>query len=119
MSERLNDEPARFASPRDELLYIMMHHEWAAERSGDIDAPTGTFAWMSNLHEDLTEIVDAFADSFNEVGLESSHALVGNFLLQDLGHGPIDVRQFETENEVRAAYQQLEDMYESWQKWLP
>ena len=48
---------------------------WFTSESGDVESPTGWFAWTEIRADELDEIAEAFSDEFAEIaGLDSVRA---------------------------------------------
>lgn len=116
MSEKLSDIKGgevrgKFASRRDEALYVMSMESWATESNGDNQSPTGWFAWMSNSQVEIPEITSVFREPFAEIAVDPA-ALVGNFLVRETDQGFVEVTTYDSEDDVRAEYQKLEQEFE-------
>ena len=110
MTEPSQERRLTFGSPRDEALYVMCLGSWACESCGSADDALGSSWWMSNSQPEMAEIVDAFADEFEEVGLRDRDQLIGNWLIMQSG-AYVDVMKFPSEDEVRAAYDRVERLH--------
>lgn len=113
MSEREASGERRltFASPRDAALYVMSQEAWACESTGADDNVLGYTSWMANSAAELPEIVDAFGEEFERVGLRDHAQLIGNWLIDRSGIY-VDVLSFDTEDAVTAAYRRVEALYD-------
>jgi hypothetical protein len=105
MSER---EPV-FDSPRDTLLYALAINGWACETSGG-DSVLGYTAWMSNSDCELPELLDTEAVEEAGVELDDPRRLIGHWLIDQSGVY-VEVTSFASEDEVRAAYSRIEELY--------
>lgn len=115
----MNKEPSpetrkgKYNSVRDELLHLMTSEAWGTDSDGSTDSPYGWFALCSNQPEELHEIRQAFEDVHPAFGGDLS-SIVGSFVLVEDEQGFVTVRQVETEEEARAAFQALREAYAGW-----
>lgn len=99
---------------REALFSAMVNDGWACESTGDIEAPTGYFAWMTNAPDELDEIREAFEDIIQVYGDVADEDLIGAFLVTGDDHGRVFVERFDSEMALRAEYARLEDIYAGW-----
>ena len=111
MSERIG----KFDCNRDAVLYSMTLGAWSCRSSGDVEAPTGFFAEISNKPNELAEIVDAFEEDIEREGLTDTAELIGEFLLREDSQGFVGVDEYDTEAMLKAAYDELERQYSEWE----
>lgn len=107
----------KFDSARDEVLYDMEMSEWACESDGNVEAPTGAFAYIEILPQDLREVVDAFREELRVMveSRESFGDLVGWFMLYHDDQGRFDVVEYDSLSDVRHAFRDLQDRYSAWE----
>lgn len=106
----------KFGSARDEVLYHMDMDAWSMESDGNVDAPTGFFAMMENLPNDMEGIIDAFPDELNVMveARESFSNLIGWFLLYHDDQGFFSVVEYNSLSDLRGAFRDLQAQYEEW-----
>lgn len=105
--------PRLFLSDRAELMYLMSCEGWADQSSGDMHAPTGWFARISNAHNEIPGLVDAFNHDL-ELFRIRAESLIGHWLLRETSDGSIRVLRFDSEQEARDAYNDLHRRYGEW-----
>lgn len=107
---------SKYGCARDEVLDAMAGDGWATESSGDVESPTGWFAWMVNTPAEIAEILDAFPDATDAVdaGLLDADELVGAWLIAHDSQGFVDVSRFSDEREVREVFAMLDADYCAW-----
>jgi len=101
-------------SPRDQLLHAMARQDWANESNGNVEAPTGWFCRISNSPEELPEVFGAFPEQITEFAKFDLRELVGHFLLVENDQGQIFVTEYDSEDEVKAEFDYLSDVYTMW-----
>lgn len=114
MSELPPEQAPRFASPRDEALFLLAHEGWANRSDGALDSPVGWFAAVSNSAVELPEILEIFEDDLRAVGLTDPLELLGHFLLTESSEGAVAVYSFWTEEQVLDVYGQMARRYAEW-----
>ena len=100
-------------------LYEMSVHGWFTEESGNVEAPTGWFAWTEILPTELDSVVDAFADEFAELDDFDPAELVGGWILYEDSQGFVDAVRYELSpvpgySDARIAFRTLENEYCGW-----
>lgn len=114
--ERLTNNEAprgRFASPRDEVLYVMTCEGWSNQSDGNDASPTGWFARVSNSEAELASIVDTFGDDLITAEVAPS-SLVGHFIMTESTQGFVSVNEYPTEDAAKADYALLAEEYLAW-----
>lgn len=88
-------------NPTTEALYVLSLDGWFTESSGDVEAPTGWFAWTEirenelGSAEDGSGILGAFEDEFATIeGLDPS-SLVGGWILYEDNQGFVSAVEYE------------------------
>jgi hypothetical protein len=113
----------KFDSARDSILSYLCLADWANESSGNVDCNTGYFSRISNTEADVqmenTEFNSIMAEwlDFNPEVTDSPELrgeLVGHFIVQSMDSGFVYVYKYDTEKELLAAYQDLEDQFVAW-----
>lgn len=104
----------KYGNHIDETLYVMSLEGWANESSGDVEAPTGWFARISINEQELPEVVLAFMEDIQNIGLDTPSALLGHWLLRENSIGFVDAEEYDTEDELKAAYDELDGRYGEW-----
>ncbi len=112
--------------PTTEALYVLSTAGWFTEDSGNVEAPTGWFAWTEIRENDLDELADAFEDEFAEIeGLDLS-SLVRGWILYEDSQGFVDAVGYELtpwaglgvpslkDSSARKAFAELLDEYSIW-----
>lgn len=107
-------EPLDDLTPRNEVLRVMMDDGWANASTGDVASPTGRFGRITNTPAELPEVVLAFEDDLQRLGLERAEELLGHFLVIDRGAGPADVVQYGSSRQLIRDYEQLKLAYALW-----
>mgnify|MGYP001791810815 CR=1 FL=1 len=106
----------KYSSARDEVLHAMSVQGWANRSDGNVEAPTGFFAIISNSPAELAEVVAAFDEEIE--GTEdsdfSTSELVGHFVLVEDSQGFVGVYDYSTELGARVFYDELEDTFSKW-----
>lgn len=111
MTEQSPNPQPTFNSPRDEVLYRMAKEAWATKSAGNTEALSGWFARIGISVDELTEIVAVFGDTFDEAGLESSHALLGHWIVRESQDHSVGVVECADEKTAKDIYEGLENVY--------
>lgn len=106
------ERPSRFASTRDEQLYLMACEAWGTDSDGSLDSPLGWFSCVTNRPEELAEIQQAFDDY--PVFAGDISALTGNFVVVEQQSGQVSVYEFPTEAEAWEAYSAMSAAFVAW-----
>lgn len=106
----------KFNSARDELLYAMTLDGWANESDGNVEAPTGFFARISNDPQDVPSIRDAFP---NETKGMANSTMVGHFLMKENSQGFVYVTTYPDSVSLIRDFRALEAEFSEWdsQEW--
>lgn len=96
------------------VLQAMVAGAWANESDGDVEAPTGYFARISNSEAELAEVEQAFSDVIEAYGMEDTRELVGHFLVVQNDQGFVYITSYENPIELTRDYQALQDAYAQW-----
>lgn len=113
----------KFDSARDSILSYLCLADWANESTGNTEAPTGYFSRISNEAADVqmentefSSIMDEWLEFNSEVtdSPELRSELVGHFIVQSMDSGFVYVYKYDTEKEMLAEYQRLEDEFCKW-----
>jgi len=105
----IDQQPPKYASPRDEALHIMCRDGWANASSGHVESPTGYFSRVSNSVDEMAEIMSAFEEfDYDHINV------VGNFFVVENAQGAVAVSEFETAEDLHAVYEALEQLYQRW-----
>jgi hypothetical protein len=99
----------KFDSRRDELLYTMSVDGWAIASDGNVEAPTGWFAYMTNTPAEIAEIKQAFPD-FSDV---PDAEIVGSFYLSEDSNGFFTVTE-STKSGVVEAFNADVEAFNAW-----
>ena len=114
MTERSPEQqPGKFSSDRDEMLYLMASEAWFTDSDGSSDSPYGWFAYVENHPDELFEVKQAFED-VSPLFTGDLSQLVGAFVLVEDEQGFVTVHTFSSEDEARAAYEALSAAYVEW-----
>lgn len=108
------NRPGKFSCPRDELLYNMSLNGWSNDSSGDVQAPTGFFARISNSTDEISEVIEAFDDDLSELARRHAKELVGHFMLYEDNQGAVGVDVYADHASLLADYEELERTYSAW-----
>ena len=99
------------------VLQAMVTGGWANESDGNVEAPTGHFARVSNSAAEMMEVCQAFADEIAMHGLtcEDAHALlIGDFLVREDSQGNVFVTAYDNPIALTRDFQALQDAYALW-----
>jgi len=98
-----------------EVLHIMAGHGWATADSGDVESPTGWFAYMYNdaNGRDDDSLVDAFETDLAEHGV-SVEELRGGWVLYQDNYGFRAALHYFTERDARSQFEALDSEYGTW-----
>ena len=105
--------------PTTAALHEMSLQGWFTSSSGDVESPTGWFAWTEIRSNELDEIVEAFSAEFAEIaGLDVS-SLVGGWVLYQDSQGFVDAVGYDLSpvpgySDARIAFDALEREFCSW-----
>lgn len=97
------------------LFDAMVNDGWANESSGNIEAPTGHFARISNSDNELAEVLQAFEDVTDDYGMPAREDIVGHFLVITDSLGFIHISRYGSEAALIADYRALEAEYNNWE----
>lgn len=95
------------------VLHQMSMDGWANESDGDVQAPTGWFAYMINDAADRDSLVDAFADVMADKDV-TVEEVMGAWLLMEDNYGFKSAVDYGTEHAVRQMYGLLSREYQLW-----
>jgi hypothetical protein len=98
------------------VLQAMITGGWANESDGEVEAPTGHFARVSNSEAELSEVVQAFEDVITAYGMEDTRELIGHFLVVEDSQGFVHVKGYDNPIELTRDFQALQDAYAEWNK---
>jgi hypothetical protein len=98
------------------VLQAMITQGWANESDGDVEAPTGHFARVTNEARDIDGVHDAFKDVIVAYGLGDESVLIGHFLVREDSQGFVDVTSYDNPIELTRDFQALQDAYAEWNK---
>lgn len=96
------------------VLQAMVTGGWANESDGDVSAPTGHFARVSNSAAELEEVVAAFEDVIVMYDMIDTSELVGEFLVHEDEQGNVYVVSYDNPIALTRDFQQLQDAYALW-----
>lgn len=123
MSDHGFSSLGKFDSARDSILSYLCLADWANESTGNVEAPTGYFSRISNEAADVqmengefNSIMAEWLEYNSEVtdSPELRSELVGHFIVQSMDSGFVYVYKYETEKEMLAAFQDLENEFFEW-----
>lgn len=117
--------------PTTEALYVMSLDGWFTESSGNVEAPTGWFAWTEirenelGSTEDGSGILGAFEKEFADIEGLDPMSLVGGWILYQDSQGFVDAVEYELtpqsglagwvqRSSAHKAYVELEAEYAAW-----
>lgn len=103
----------RYESARDEALHLIATEGWANQSGGDVAAPTGHFAAITNTPEHLTELRGAFEAMFNQLGLDPSSVLGHFIVVEDQNHA-VHVVEYAVISRMLTAFEDLRHVYQAW-----
>lgn len=95
------------------LFEAMMTDGWMTASDGDVEAPTGAFAYVTNTSDEITSILDAFSDTVEMT--EVDHAdLVGSFVVHTNEQGQTFIDRVADDDEARRVFGHMQDVFEMW-----
>lgn len=100
------------------VLQAMIIGGWANESDGDVTAPMGAFARVTNEAEDKAGIEDAFHDVMDTYECEYD-ALIGHWLVEEASNGAVRVTRYDNPIHLTRDFQQLQDDYALWEDTTP
>lgn len=101
------------------VLQAMVTGGWANEKDGEVEAPTGHFARVSNSEAELSEVVEAFEDVITAYDMDDTKELIGHFLVREDDAGFVHVTEYDDEVSLTRDFQQLQDDYSLWADTTP
>ena len=96
------------------VLQAMVTGGWANESDGNVEAPTGHFARVSNSAAELAEVVAAFDDVITAYGMDDTSELVGHFLITEDSQGFVFITAYDNPIALTRDFQALQDAYALW-----
>ena len=96
------------------VLQAMVTGGWANESDGNVEAPTGHFARVSNSEAELSEVVQAFDDVITAYGMDDTSELVGHFLITEDSNVIVFVSNYDNTIALTRDFQSLQDSYAFW-----
>lgn len=113
----------KFSSARDSILEYLCNNGWSNEDFGNVEAPTGYVYRISNTlaevqmeNSEVTSLLGDWFEGNSEVtdSPELREELIGHFIVTEDNQGFVRVAKFDTEKEMLAEFQRLEDAYNEW-----
>jgi hypothetical protein len=113
----------KFSSARDSILSYMAEGGWANESTGNVEAPTGWFAKISNdpadVHIPNTEITSLLSDWFEQNpevtdSEDLRKELVGHFMVRENEQGFVTVIPYGTKSELDRDFEILSAEFNEW-----
>jgi hypothetical protein len=110
------------------VLQAMVTGGWANESDGNVYAPMGHFARVSNEENEIASIIDAFGDVMETYGmgyvnhiqgeheLTDVNVLIGHFLVGEDSYGNVLVTRYDNPIQLTRDFQQLQDDFAEWNK---
>lgn len=95
------------------VLHQMSLDGWANESDGDVEAPTGWFAYMINEPAERDSLVDAFGDVMADEDVTVDQVM-GAWLLMEDSFGFKYAVSAEEAGSIRAMFAQLSRGYLTW-----
>lgn len=100
------------------VLQAMITGGWANESDGDVEAPTGHFARVSNSEAEVYgepgSIVSTFSDVIAMYGMTDTNELIGHFLVVEDSQGFVTVHAFDDPIALTRLFQQMQDDFAEW-----
>ena len=116
--------------PRVEALYAMSLQGWFTDQSGDVESPTGWFAWTEIRADEVAEIGEAFEAEFGDIAESDDElrdllaSLVGGWLLFEDEQGFVSAVEYPLTRDpvfgvsasapARVAFDALDAEYATW-----
>lgn len=98
-----------------ENFFDALVHDWATEKSGDVESPTGYFALISLVATDYREAIayvrDMFQDDVPELPVED---VTGHWIYRQTDQGTITLTRYWEVAQAYMDYHKLETEYTVW-----
>ncbi|ABE67744.1 hypothetical protein Wildcat_164 [Mycobacterium phage Wildcat] len=98
----------------ENLFVAMVSGGWFTASSGDVESPTGHFAYVTNLPTELASIRDAFEEEIETYGDVSDDELTGSFVVRENTDGLVFIETYGSNFAARLRFEELEAQYEEW-----
>jgi hypothetical protein len=96
------------------VLQAMVTGGWANESDGDVSAPTGHFARVSNTIDEMSEVWQAFNEEMSAYGMDDSSVLIGHYLVVEDSQGNVTVTAYDNPIALTRDFQALQDEFAEW-----
>ena len=96
------------------LFRAMLTSGWFTASTGDVESPTGYFAYGSYAENELLELFDAHQGTIDLYGWPGEKEIVGSWVVQLDTHGVIHYERCPHDNYARHKYQELEEAFTKW-----
>jgi hypothetical protein len=101
-------------TPSEALFDAMVTGGWMTASSGDVESPTGHFAYASYAPDEIDELYDAMSDTIGVYGRPDPADVIGHHIVTTDSQGSIGIERYPTEAAMKSAYRELEDQYAKW-----
>ena len=101
------------------LFQAMISDYWFTKSSGDVESPTGAFAYVTNTDKELPSILDAFTEITDVYGVPNAEDMTGSFLVVEDSQGNVHISRYDSDTAARAAYMRLEADFLDWEDTTP
>ncbi|AHG24438.1 hypothetical protein PBI_DAMIEN_48 [Mycobacterium phage Damien] len=99
---------------QEALFRAMLQDGWLTDSTGDVEAPTGYFGYVSNTIHELAEIREAFEDIINSYGDPEDSEIEGHYVITLTSAGIIHIHKHNTSRGAYETYKTLESEYNQW-----
>ena len=101
-------------TPIEALFDAMITGGWMTASSGEVESPTGHFAYASYTAAEIPELFDAMSDTIDAYGRPDPDEVIGHHIVVTDSQGFLDIQRYPSESAMMTAYQTLEDQYAAW-----
>lgn len=96
------------------LFESMVNDGWFTATDGNVESPTGHFAYVTNTVDEVASILDAFAESVDTYGVPATDDIVGSFVVVTDDQGFIAIHRYANDRDARSAFQSLQGVFTEW-----
>lgn len=108
------------------LFQAMVTDGWFTASSGDVEAPSGAYAYVTNTYAEVASILDAFEDTTAVYGVPADAEIVGSFVVVEDSQGFVSIERYDAQladgtaysrgdgAAAKARYDALEAEYAAW-----
>jgi hypothetical protein len=101
------------------LFQAMIYDYWFTKSSGDVESPTGYFAYVTNTDREILSILDAFTEVTDVYGVPNTEDMIGSFVVVEDSQGGIHINRYDSDDQAHAAFMRLEADFLDWEDTTP